>query len=89
MKTMRQYLLRMAMVGGILLGWTGSLASVVNPVVLVTEEEGAVGNPPPGPIDAGSSLSTGPSFEVIKPEQNAVLRSPIPIVVRFVPNGRA
>lgn len=88
MKAQWKYLLRMAIAGCMLLGWTGSVVAVANPVVLVTEEEGAVGNPPPGPIDAGNSLNTGPSIEVIRPEQNAVLRSPIPIVVRFVPNGR-
>ncbi len=88
MKISWKYLLRTAIAGGILLGWAGSVDAVASPVVLLTEEEGAAGNPPPGPIDAGNSLNTGPSIEVIKPEQNAVLRSPIPIVVRFVPNGR-
>jgi hypothetical protein len=88
MKISWKYLLRAAIAGAMLLGWAGSVVAVANPVVLVTEEEGAVANAPSGPIDAGNSLNTGPSIEVIKPEQNAVLRSPIPIVVRFVPNGR-
>lgn len=88
MKIPWKNLLRTAMAAGMLVSLAGVVVADVNPVVLLTEEEGAAGNPPPGPIDARSSLSTGPSIEVIKPEQNAVLRSPIPIVVRFVPNGR-
>lgn len=88
MKISWKYLLRTAMAGSMLLGLTGTIFAVENSIVLVTEEEGAVGNPPPGPIDAGNALNAGPFIEVIKPEQNSVLRSPIPIVVRFVPNGR-
>jgi len=88
MKTLWKYLLRTAVAGSMLLGLAGSVLAVSNPVVLVTEEEGSVGNAPPGPIDVGTSLDTGPFIEVIKPEQDAVLRSPIPIVVRFIPNGR-
>ena len=59
-----------------------------DPVVLLTEEEGAMASAPAGLIDVGAPLDTGPSIEVVKPERNADLRSPIAIIVRFVPNGK-
>lgn len=59
-----------------------------DPVVLLTEEEGVMANAPAGLIDAGSPLETGPSIEVVKPEQNVDLRSPVSIIVRFIPNGK-
>jgi hypothetical protein len=67
-------------------GGNESLAG--DPVVLLTEEEGAMAIAPAGLIDVGNTLDTGPSIEVVKPEQNADLRSPVAIIVRFVPNGK-
>lgn len=59
-----------------------------DPVVLLTAEEGAMANAPVGLMDVGNPLDAGPSIEVVKPEQNADLRSPVAIIVRFVPNGK-
>jgi hypothetical protein len=57
-------------------------------VEILTKEEGAMANAPSDPIDVGNALDVGPTINIIKPEQNVPLRSPIPIIVRFVPNGK-
>lgn len=72
----------------LLLQGPGIESAAVETMVLLTVEEGAMTDASPGLIDAGSSMDTGPSIEVIQPELNAVLRSPIPINVRFVSNGK-
>jgi hypothetical protein len=63
-------------------------AGAEDSIFLLTEEEGAIADVPAGIIDAGTSLDTGPSIEVIKPEQNKAFQSPIEIIVRFIPNGK-
>lgn len=88
MKRFGSSLLLMGLATSVLFLGTGYGALTEVPVVLLTAEEGALANPPASLIDAGSSLDTGPSIEVVKPEQNVDLRSPVSIIVRFVPNGK-
>lgn len=66
----------------------GGDALAGNPVVLLTEAEGAMADAPAGLIDAGSPLDSGPTIEIVKPAQNVDLRSPVSVVVRFLPNGK-
>ena len=72
----------------LLLTVTKGLASFET-MTLLTEEEGALRDAPPGLYEVGRSLNEGPEIEVIAPETDKSQVAPVKIVVRFISrNGR-
>ncbi len=73
--------------GSLLLVAGQALAGAPEPLELLTPEEAALADPPPGPVQAGRLLNDGPEIVVSQPRENVPYNPPIPIVVHFIPNN--
>jgi hypothetical protein len=56
-------------------------------MTLLTEEEGALDEAPPGLIEIRRTLDEGPEIKVVSPEAGREYESPLRIAVMFIPRG--
>jgi hypothetical protein len=54
-------------------------------MTLLTEEEGAMKDAPSGLFEVGRKLNDGPDIEIVTPQMNNEYKSPVRIIVLFVP----
>lgn len=82
------WVLWLAFVSG-LLSISSGFGANGKPVELVTAQEAATPERPPGHIEAGKEPDDGPIVEIVAPEKEKSYKPPVPVVVKFIPrNGR-
>ncbi|RJR15911.1 MAG: hypothetical protein C4581_11195 [Nitrospiraceae bacterium] len=73
----------------IILSMTGTVFAGPERVTLITEDEGAMKDAPPGLYDVGRVLNTGPEIKIISPEIADEYHPPVDINIVFEPTDDA